>query len=232
MDVQKYRQVMERIKGRTDYVTSIYRSAESMGKVSVFMVESICLQLRMAIEDIAVACIVANASEMPAVANRLKKEYRPRHILKSLEEINPKCYPIPMVENVSGSTGRFRDTHERPEGDWLTKNDAKSGYGKLSNFVHQNLKYYDGPPIDLNATYSFAQELTTKIFNLLSHHHITVLDENKMYRVIMSSSSDGNVQVAEFERVDDLKVDDIIKEFDALSDEPAAKSKGQPRVTN
>lgn len=211
MEVEKYRRVMERIKERTDYVTGTYRSAESMGKVSVYMLECICLQLRLAIEDIAVACIVANASEMPAVANRLKKEYRPRHILKSLEEINPECYPIPMVENVSGSIGRFRDTHERPEGDWLTKNDAKSGYGKLSNFVHQNLKYYDGPPTDLNATYLFTQDLTTKIFNLLSHHHITVLDENTMYRVIMSSSSDGNVQVAEFERVDDSEVENVIK---------------------
>ncbi len=201
MDVQKYRQIMERIKGRTDYVTSTYRWAESMGKVSVYMVESICLQLRMSVEDIAVACIVANSAEMPEVANRLKKEYRPRLILKSLEEINPNCYPIPMVENVGGSHGRFRDVNERAGGDWLTKDDAISGYGKLSNFLHQNLKNYDEPPINPIETYQFTQDLTTKIFNLLSHHHITVLDENKMYRVIMSSSSDGKVQVAEFERL-------------------------------
>lgn len=65
MDVQKYIQVMERIKGRMEYVDSVYSSAEAMGKVSVYMVESICLQLRTTIEDIAVACIIANSDELP-----------------------------------------------------------------------------------------------------------------------------------------------------------------------
>lgn len=216
MDVQKYIRVMERIKGRTDYVTSTYRSAESMGKVSVFMVESICLQLRMTIEDIAVACIVANSAEMPELANRLKKEYRPRLILKSLEEINPECYPIPMVENVGGSRGRFRDTNERPEGDWLKKDEAVSAYGKLGNFVHQNLKNLDGPPVNVKETYLFTQDLTTKVFNLLSHHHITVIDENIMYRVLMSAISDGKIHVAEFERVDDSEVEGLIKDLDGV----------------
>ena len=117
MDVQKYQQVMQTIKDRTEYVNSIYFSAESMGKVSVFMVESICLQLRMTIEDIAVACIIANSREMPELAKQLRKEYRPRLILKRLEQINSECYPVPMVENVKGSRGSFRDVNERPEGD-------------------------------------------------------------------------------------------------------------------
>ncbi len=102
MDIQKYIQVMERIKGRTDYMNGIYASAESMGQVSVFMVESICLQLRLTIEDIAVACVVANSAEMPEVANKLKQEYRPKFILKSLEKLNSLCYPTPIVEILKG----------------------------------------------------------------------------------------------------------------------------------
>lgn len=198
MDTQQYKQVMQKVKGRIDYVDSIYFSAESMGKVSVYMVESICLQLRMTIEDIAVACIIANSGERPELAKKLRKEYSPKSILKKLEEINSDCYPKPMVENVSGSCGRFRDTNERPEGDWLTKDEAKSAYGKLSNFVHQNLKNYADPPISFVEMYQYTKELTSKIRNVLSHHHITVLDKNKMYRVIIS---DQNIQVAEFERI-------------------------------
>lgn len=201
MDIQKYIRVMERIKGRTEHVNSVYSHAESLGRVSVFMVESICLQLRMTIEDIAVACIIANSSELPELAKKLRKEYRPKLILKRLEVINPECYPIPMVENVSESHGRFRDTYVRPEGDWLAREDAPTEHGKLNDFLHQNLKYYDGPPIDFIETYKKTKFLTSKIYNLLSHHQITVLDESKMYRVIMSASSDGKIHVTEFERL-------------------------------
>ena len=201
MDMEKYRQVMERIKGRIDYVNSIYASAESMRKVSVFMVESICLQLRMTIEDIAVACIIANSDEMPEVAKRLRKEYKPKLIFKRIEELNPECYPIPMVENIEGSHGRFKDVNERPEGNWLTKEEAISAYGKLSNFLHQNLKDYSGLQPDFREIYLYTTELTTKICNLLSHHHITVIDENKMYRALMSAGSDAAIQVTEWHRL-------------------------------
>ena len=94
------------------------------------MFESICLQLRMMIEDIAVACVIANAEEMPELARGLRGEYRPTLILKGLERINPQCYPTPIVENVEGPQGHFRDTHNRPEGDWLTRAEAGAHCGR------------------------------------------------------------------------------------------------------
>ncbi len=102
---------------------------------------------------------------------------------------------------MEGAHGKFRDINERPDGDWLTKAEATKEYGRLSEFIHQNLKYYENHPINLMKTYQHTKVLRSKIINLLSHHHITVLDEHKMYRVIMSNSSDGKVQVAEFERL-------------------------------
>ncbi len=204
MDTQKYRQVMQNIKGRMEYVNSVYYSAESMRKVSVFMVESICLQLRTAIEDIAVACIIANSDEMPKLSKQIRNEYSPSSILKYLEKINSECYPIPMVENVEGSHGNFRDTYERPEGDWLTRDEAISTYGKLSEFIHQRLRDYDGSQINFLDTYQNTKILASKIYNLLSHHQLTVLDEDKMYRVLMSSSSDGGIQITEWKRIDEL----------------------------
>ena len=204
MDIQLYEQVMHRIKGRIDYVNSIYSHAESLSSVSIFMVESICLQLRTTIEDVAVACIIANSSEEPVLAQKLRKVYRPKQILKELNEINPACYPIPLVENENGSIGKYRDTYDRPKGDWLTQEEAISEYGKLSNIIHQNLINYTDLPTNILEEYKHTQILTTKICNLLSHHQITVLDENKMYRVLMSTKEHGTVQVAEFQRIDDL----------------------------
>lgn len=201
MNSQQYIQVMDKIKGRMKYVKSVNLWSESLGQISEFMVESICLQLRITIEDIAVACIIANSAEMPEIANRLKKEYRPRKILNTLSKMNPQCYPIPMLENIEGSHGNFKDTYDRPAGDWLTRDEAIKEYGILSNLIHQKLENYDGNAINIRATYEYTKDLSSKIYNLLSHHHITVLDENKIYRVLMSPSSDGKTQVAEFIRI-------------------------------
>ena len=200
---------MQTIKGRKEYIDSVMNSAEAMGKVSVYMVESICLQLRMTIEDIAVACVVANDDEMPDLARSLRGEYRPSQILKGLEAMNPDCYPIPMVENVEESRGSFRDTHRRPEGDWLTREEAVQEYGRLSNVLHRNLKAYTDRQIDVGDLYQKCTFLDFKVCNLLSHHHITVLDENTMYRVLMSSTGvddngerfEDRIQVASFVRM-------------------------------
>ena len=209
MDIQKYTDAMQTIKGRKEHIDWIMNNAESRGKVSKFMIESICLQLRMMIEDIAVACAIANADEMPELVSALRKEYRPQKILKGLEEINPECYPTPIVENVEGSQGNFRETHNRPEGDWLTRVEAVKEYGRLSNVIHRNMKAYDGNPVDYREQYQKCNCIEYKIRNLLSHHQITVLDEDTMYRVLMSGKGvddngvrfEGRIQVVQFKRV-------------------------------
>ena len=209
MNINHYKQVMQVIKGRREYINWIVGQANEMGRVSIFMVEGICLQLRMTIEDIAVACVVANAEELPDLARSLRGEYRPSLILKGLEAMNPNCFPVPMVENLQGSYGNFRDTHERPAGDWLTREDTVKEYGKLNDFLHRNLKAYTREPTDIGSLYEECCLLEFKVSNLLSHHQITVLDENIMYRVMMAASgvddngnpSEGHVQVVEFIRV-------------------------------
>ena len=209
MDIQRYTRVMQTIKGRKEHIDWIMDNAKSMGRVSTFMIESICLQLRMMIEDIAIACVIANAEEMPELAHGLRGQYRPNLILKELGKLNPECYPTPIVENVEGSQGHFRDTHTRPEGDWLTRAEAVEEYGRLSNVIHRNLKAYDGKPVDYLELYQQCGYLEYKIRNLLSHHHITVLNEDAMYRVLLSDSGEdengvryeGRIQVAPFIRV-------------------------------
>lgn len=213
MNIKLYIRIMQNIKERMAYVNSIHSSAESMRMVSVFMVETICLQLRLTIEEIAVACIIANADDMPKVVSKLKKAYKPKRILERLESINPEYYPIPMVENVEGSHGRFRDTYDRPEGDWLTREEAIEVHGTLNDSLHQTLKKFIDHPINIRESYEFTTEISTKIINLLSHHQISVIDENKMYRVLMQSSDDGEIHLAEFQRIDELP--DNVVEIDA-----------------
>ena len=75
--------------------------------------------------------------------------------------------------------------------------------------IHRNLKAYDGNPADYMELYQKCGYLEYKIRNLLSHHHITVLDEDTMYRVLMSGAGvdyngvpfEGRIQVAPFIRI-------------------------------
>jgi hypothetical protein len=207
MDVRKYEYVMHTIKGRKEHIEWIANSAGSMGRVSWFMVESICLQLRMMIEDIAIACVIANASEMPELAHSLRGEYRPSLILKGLEKINPECYPTPVVKDeTEGRDAGLMEIRLRPGCDWLTRHEAVQEYGRLSNVIHRNLKAYDGGPVDYLELYRRCIRVENRISNLLSHHRIVVLEENMMYMVLMSSMGvddngvpfEGRIQVAPF----------------------------------
>ena len=82
-------------------------------------------------------------------------------------------------------------------------------YGRLSSFVHRNLKAYNGSSVDYLELYRKCGYLEYKIRNLLSHHHITVLNEDTMFRVLMSGTGvddngipfEGRIQVAEFARI-------------------------------
>ena len=238
MDTQKYTRAMQTIKGRKEHIDWIMDSAASMGKVSTFMVESICLQLRMMIEDIAVACVIANADEMPDLARGLRGEYRPNLILKGLEKINSECYPTPIAENVEGSRGNFRDTYDRPEGDWLTRDEAVEEYGRLNNFVHRNLKAYNRNPVDYLDLYQKCAYLEFKILNLLSHHHITVVNEDTMYRVLMSATGvddngmpfEGRIQVIEFTRVPENMAQDAMRGNVSIDDIITSRNDSNPKV--
>ena len=220
MDIQKYTRIMESIKHRKEHIDWVRTNAGTMGMVSISMVESICLQLRMIIEDIAVACVVANAAELPALARSLRGEYRPSMILKGLEEMNPACYPIPIEENMLDSRGTFRDTRPRPEGDWLTRREAVQQYGKLGNVLHRNLKAYEVAPPSITDLYRWSILLESKILKLMSHHEIRVLEENTMYRVLMAgiavddvgTPQEGQIQVTQFEA---LTCPDCVADFRA-----------------
>ena len=87
-------------------------------------------------------------------------------------------------------------------------------------------------PVDYLELYQRCGYLEYKIRNLLSHHHITILNEDTMYRVLMSGTGvddngipfEGRIRVAEFARIPknmeqeamrgEVNINDIIAERD------------------
>ena len=214
---RKYAAMMEEIKYRAN-VIELFGNTPGLGVYRQTRIEFICLQLRFIIESLAMACLVANGDDLEEVSKKLAKEYRPEPILRRLETINPLCYPLPLtlIEDAARQqtlpAGLARDMYmgelkERTGNDWLTREEINEVYGRLGQVVHATNPMKE----DFDLDYYERESLKWyhKIVNLVTHHKVTVLDDQKMYIVVVGHADDGTptnpgakVQVTEFYRID------------------------------
>lgn len=216
---RKYVALMEEIKYRAN-VIELFGNNPSYGVYRPTRVEFICLQLRMMLEHIAMACLVANGDDLEEVSKKLTNEYRPEPILRSLEAINPLCYPQPVTLIDDGAShlampaGLARDQYKgevkgRTGDDWLTREQIKEVYGRLGQVLHATNPMKQGFSLDYFEMESL--KWYHQIVNLVTHHKVTVLNDQKMYVVVVGHADDATpdnpgakVQMAEFLKIDDL----------------------------
>ena len=196
-----YRDLMREIKYRNDFVLSFGNSPPE-GIHNWTYIETISLQIRMMLENIALACLIANGDHWNELPRRIEKDYHAEIILKKLENINPDCYPQPLVL-VPGSQGssptgfdlsseQYRgELVGRPGNDWLTREEFSEVYGRLGRILHARNPM--GTPVNFHEHLHLTIGWQEQIANLLSHHKVVVLDERKMYVVLMKAGNYGEV---------------------------------------
>ncbi len=215
---RKYVALMKKVKYRANAI-ELFGNIPSHGMYRQIRFEFICLQLRFIIESLAMACLVANGDDMEEVTKKLTKEYRPEAILRSLEAINPHCYPQPvtLIEDAAtqqslpvGLAGDLYkgEIKERTGNDWLTREEIRRVYGRLGQALHATNPMRQD--FDLDCYERDSIKWYHKVVNLVTHHKVTVLDDQKMYIVVVRHADNGTpinpgakVQVAEFHRTDD-----------------------------
>jgi len=227
---RKYGAIMEEIKHRAN-VIELFGNIPSLGIYRQTRIEFICIQLRFIIESLEMDCLLANGDDLEEVSKKLSKEYRPEPILRRLEAIKPLCYPQPvtLIEEAgrqqalqAGMDGDLYkgELKERTGNDWLTREENNEIYGRLGQVLHATNPMKE----DFDLDYFERESLKWyhKIVNLITHHKVTVLDDQKMYIVVVGHADDGTpfnpgakVQVTEFHRIDGSNAMD-------RSDEPAA----------
>ena len=213
---QQYVALMEEIKNRANVIEQVGTSPSLLAYKRAH-IELICLQLRMILENIAMACLIANGDDFGKKSKSIANEYRPEQIFRRVESVNPDCYPqpiqlIPKSADYKTGLGEIADglyqgeIKERASDDWLTREMLKNVYGRLGNLLHSK------NPMQENSAREQLEKEVPKwynlIVNLITHHKIAVLDDQKMYIVIVghreceSDSPRGvRVQMTEWEKI-------------------------------
>ena len=217
-----YRELMREIRYRNLYIEAVGNNPQ-LGIYRQTRIESICLQIRMILENIALACLVANGDQLEKLPKKMEKEYHADIILKRLDGVNPGCFPRPLVL-MADSKPSLSSAHSipvtlpekyigeliaRPGTDWMTREEFKEIYGKLGGILHARNPL--GSKVDYEYFEGVAPKWQEKYMNLLGHHKISVVEDGMMYIVQMNAvpsdkteTTDGDVQVAVFEELTDI----------------------------
>ncbi len=216
-----YRELMRETRYRNLYIEAVGNNPH-FGVYPQTRIESICLQIRMILENIALACLVANGGSLDELPRKIEKEYHAETILRRLDAINPDCYPRPLVlvpdpggtRNIALDdsrrgeiTGRYRGKLvDRPGADWMTREEFKEIYGRLGGILHARNPL--GSKVDYGYFERMAPLWQDKFMNLLAHHRISVMEEDMMYIVQMNAvpdtstgQADGDVAVTPFQKI-------------------------------
>ncbi len=190
-----YQDCLYEIKKRIEVIADHINKATTE-KYLIIEVETVCLQFRKILEKTALMSLVANKDLYAAQNESFAKHYHAERIMRDLERINPKFYPVP-VKRVE-TDGGYDDLTELEEG-YLTKEEFVKLYEKCGGMMHAQ-----NPFASVKAPEEYQAEFPkwlTKICLLLNHHIITLADEGIMLVALMERKDNGLPQAVIFERM-------------------------------
>lgn len=202
-----YRELMTEVWRRTDFIGKLL-NVPQLGIYNVTRIESVCLQFRMILENIAFACLVANGEHLDSLPKRIEKAYQADVILKRLDTIVPECYPQPLILVRSEPNTEIRGMEidpdqyrgewvEPPPNEWLSRGEFKEVYGRLGNVLHAR------NPLGRSPDIAFYEKMSplwlNKIICLLTHHKISIRNDQWIY--IAQIPPSGEVTITPFQRM-------------------------------
>lgn len=164
--------------------------------------ETIALQFRKILEQIAFGSLIANRAAYEATYKNFTRTWKADLLLKDLERINPRFYPIPIRSTPSTIRIGVLD-HTPVANGHLTKDDFIEVYEKCNGILHA-LNPYRGKISILPFQQSFPT-WQSKIMTLLNTHEVHFADYKEIWVVNMQEDGDDLVHYYEFERLDGIE---------------------------
>ena len=195
--LDQYRELMIDIKRRSDFIHHL----DLVLPHHIGWIESTCLQIRKQLENIAYACLVANAQHTPSST---KGKYNPDDILGILDAIVPDCWPEPVLANKPEPEDQKHPLDAgtidpRPPGDWLARDELPEIYGRLGDLLH-NRNPFRRSGIDVQYFVNHAPQWHEKIVRLLTKHKIATNREDAFW--LVQISHDKDVTITPFVQID------------------------------
>ncbi len=125
-DLNHYGDLLVEIRTRVEHAVTLLD-----GVTLRFNLEAAALQLRMAIELVALSTLVINRQNLAEIETALGR-HKWSDAMRLVERVNPNYWPEPFVPRVDGKMSQL----DQLAGHYLTKEDAGRAWSRLSELLH------------------------------------------------------------------------------------------------
>jgi len=195
---KRYAGYMHEIKNRLKAVSKTGMSISEGKPVLGFhpiAIEICFLNFRKIIELMFYACASAHADLGVEISRRISsREWNARRIMRELERVNPKFYPVP-IESLSPEGETIRRTTG-----FLEKEECLKLYDEIcGSILHasRELDWYARDEYGL----AYINDWHNQLYYLLAHHWVELKDDISFAVILFLKDSD-NIQVAPMQRVE------------------------------
>jgi hypothetical protein len=178
---------MEEIKKGTEVLVQIEQGVLPLPLIVAY--ELSYLQLRYICELIAISCLAAHAEI--GKNSDLYRAYNADKIIKRMALLHPNFYPVPTVQVLDPITKRPAET-KFYQGDYLTRDKLLKVYAECGDVLHRGSLRRVSTRNDKDLDFKKISRWKHLIVALLNHHQIQLLDEDRMFWVLMQAE-DGRV---------------------------------------
>ncbi len=188
---------MDEIKKRFVILDDALLTFRKDGIVGIPNLELACLQLRKIYELIAFGALATNRERYSVVRASYEKDWNLAEVLRTVERLNPHSFPVACRD----SKGDIADV----PGLRFDRQSLAKSHGELGEALHAKNHYAD--ELDYRNLMELCCQKRDKILEILNFHRVwpDPKKEQTFYFVQMHALPEGNVQVAVFEKIADLK---------------------------
>jgi hypothetical protein len=191
-DMSLYAAQMEQVKARIDAASHFLQQPKTYPSV-----EAGLLQLRMALETIALSSLITNRRAVEAVSTAFSKKDH-GDALKIVREVNPKFWPVPIEDGYDAKRGLR--TMEPIGSGYLSETDYLPTWGRLSAWMHATNPFRPLPDLDQGA--ELGCWVIEKLIALLNQHWVDLAERDESIVCMMNEEVTGRVHVTGFGQVE------------------------------
>ncbi len=181
-DLNHYGDFLAEIKARVEHAVRLLD-----GVTLRFDLEAAALQLRMAIELVALSTLVVNRQNLTKVVTELGR-HKWKEAMRHVERVNPNYWPEPFVARVG--SGDVRELNPLT-GPYLTKEDAGRAWGQLSDLLHATNPF--GIDRVDDTVVSRLRVTVSNLTSLLGHHTVDLGGREYLIYAMMDEPGTGAV---------------------------------------
>jgi hypothetical protein len=169
-DIGIYCESIARVRHHISIADAVFAGAIDTGHRELNE-ELVFLHLRKALEELAFASLSANRDKYSAARAGFATEWNARRMLGFIEKVNPKFYPIPLLEPREIAPGKKH--FDRLEQGFLTKEQFVQLYDDSAELIHCRNPY---APSNATTVTHGPDEWSKRFKALLSWHFVQLVD--------------------------------------------------------